>query len=90
MAQVPDREDAIRTLEWLKGFVNETWEKRDTITPLYEKREIKAKDILGLLPKTNCRECGLPTCFAFAMAIVKGQKRLGDCPALDKREFVEN
>jgi ArsR family metal-binding transcriptional regulator len=58
---------------------------------VYErKEEIKAKDIVDFLPKTNCRDCGLPTCFAFAVASMKGQKRLKDCPALSKAEFAQD
>lgn len=36
-----------------------------------------------LLPRTNCRQCQVPTCMAFAAAVIKGQKRLDDCPHLD-------
>jgi len=36
-----------------------------------------------LLPKTNCRQCQVPTCMAFAAAVIKGQKRLDNCPHLD-------
>ncbi len=34
------------------------------------------------LPKTNCKECGLPTCMAFAMQVAAKQKALTDCPHL--------
>jgi len=36
--------------------------------------------IYKLLPKTNCKDCGLPTCMAFAMQIAAKQKALTDCP----------
>ncbi|MGI5875644.1 MAG: acetyl-CoA decarbonylase/synthase complex subunit gamma [Dethiobacteria bacterium] len=32
------------------------------------------------LPKTNCKECGFPTCLAFAMALANGQIALDACP----------
>jgi len=32
------------------------------------------------LPKTNCKECGLPTCMAFAMQVAAKQRALTDCP----------
>lgn len=35
------------------------------------------------LPKTNCKECGLPTCLAFAMKVASGQAGLDECPHLD-------
>lgn len=40
-------------------------------------------EILQLLDKSNCRECGLATCLVFALAVFKGEKNLGDCPKLD-------
>lgn len=37
-------------------------------------------DIYKHLAKTNCRECGFPTCLAFAMALAKKQTSLDKCP----------
>jgi len=39
-------------------------------------------DIYKLLPKTNCRECGFPTCLAFAMQLAKKAVVLEKCPYL--------
>lgn len=39
-------------------------------------------EVFAILPKTNCRKCGLPTCLAFAVAVIQGGKNLGDCPDL--------
>lgn len=36
--------------------------------------------IFKLLPKTNCGECGVPTCLAFAMALAAGKATLSQCP----------
>jgi acetyl-CoA decarbonylase/synthase complex subunit gamma len=36
--------------------------------------------IFKLLPKTNCRECGVPTCLAFAMNLAAGKAELDACP----------
>ncbi len=36
--------------------------------------------IFRLLPKTNCGECGVPTCMAFAMNLASGKATLSDCP----------
>ena len=40
-------------------------------------------EILKVLEKSNCRECGLPTCMAFAAAVFSGHKQLSACPRLD-------
>jgi hypothetical protein len=37
-------------------------------------------EIYKLLPQTNCGECTLPNCLAFSAAVIKGQKKLDDCP----------
>jgi len=39
--------------------------------------------VYKFLPKTNCGECGISTCLAFAAAVIKQEKRLADCPHLD-------
>jgi len=42
-----------------------------------------AMEIYKLLQGTNCRECLLPTCLAFAVAVFSGERRLRDCPYVD-------
>lgn len=37
-------------------------------------------EIFKLLPKTNCGECGVPTCLAFAMNLAAGKAELAACP----------
>ncbi|MHC4983015.1 MAG: acetyl-CoA decarbonylase/synthase complex subunit gamma [Planctomycetota bacterium] len=41
-------------------------------------------DIYKNLPKTNCKDCGFPTCLAFAMQVAAKQKALTDCPHLSE------
>jgi acetyl-CoA decarbonylase/synthase complex subunit gamma len=36
--------------------------------------------IFKLLPQTNCKECGFPTCLAFAMQLASGKAELDSCP----------
>lgn len=36
--------------------------------------------IYKLLPKTNCKDCGYPTCLAFAMKLAAKQIELAECP----------
>lgn len=36
------------------------------------------------LPKTNCGDCGITTCIAFAAAVIREEKRLADCPHIDR------
>jgi acetyl-CoA decarbonylase/synthase complex subunit gamma len=37
-------------------------------------------EIFKLLPKTNCKDCGEPTCLAFAMKLAAGKAELSLCP----------
>jgi acetyl-CoA decarbonylase/synthase complex subunit gamma len=37
-------------------------------------------DIFKLLPKTNCGDCSVPTCMAFAMKLAQKQAELSQCP----------
>lgn len=37
-------------------------------------------EIFKLLPKTNCKQCGVPTCLAFAMNLAAGKAELSACP----------
>jgi len=37
-------------------------------------------EIFKLLPKTNCGDCGVPTCLAFAMNLATGKAELSACP----------
>ena len=47
-----------------------------------------AMDILKVLDKSNCKECGAPTCLAFATLVVQGKKTLRECPHLSE-EAIE-
>jgi len=39
-------------------------------------------ELYKILPQTNCGRCLLPSCLAFAAAVVAGTKKLTDCPDL--------
>lgn len=41
---------------------------------------LKGLDIFKLSPKTNCKECGCPTCMAFCMKVAQGALPLEKCP----------
>jgi len=89
VGQVACEEDGMKVLDYVKKLINDTWESRTGITPVYKRKgEMKAKDILDFLPKTDCRDCSLPTCFAFAMALTKGKCRLEECTVLNQPEFA--
>jgi hypothetical protein len=39
-------------------------------------------EIFKVLPRTNCGDCGVPTCLAFATRVIKEGEELGRCPYL--------
>ena len=41
---------------------------------------LKGLDIFKLTPKKNCKECGSPTCMAFAMKVAQGAVSIDKCP----------
>lgn len=79
-----DDAEAEKILNWLKKEINETWEKREEIEPSFEAPAVpQMMQILKLLPRTNCGECGQPTCMVFALRAAEGVKVPEDCPKLD-------
>jgi acetyl-CoA decarbonylase/synthase complex subunit gamma len=51
-----------------------------TIITKETKMALTGIQIFKLLPKTNCKECGVPTCLAFAMNLASGKAELDQCP----------
>ena len=75
-----NEEEAENILEWLKTEINEAWERREALTPKFTgKSRPHILEIYKLLPKTNCRECGQPTCMVFASLAADGIKGHTDC-----------
>jgi len=49
--------------------------------------------IYKMLPQTNCKECGFPTCLAFAMKLAAKQVELSACPYVteeSKKQLAES
>ncbi len=47
-------------------------------------------EVYKLLPQTNCGQCHVPTCLAFSAAVIKGDKKLSDCPYLERGSTKNN
>lgn len=43
--------------------------------------------IQRMLPRTNCKLCGYMTCYAFAYALLRQEKRPSDCPPLLEEKY---
>lgn len=89
VSNLEDREEAIRLLEDEIRRANDIWERRAEITP--STRVLKRTTPLAvykLLPQTNCRQCGEPTCYVFASKLAAGQCQLDQCPVLAEPSYA--
>ncbi len=78
-----DRQEAEAELRSLIDLVNRTWERRAEIAPDYHSRQRPTPiAIFAHLPRTNCKLCGSPTCFTFALRLAAAQVELEACPAM--------
>ncbi len=89
VSNVEDRQAAVQELDGLVKLVNRTWEGREEIEPSFEARQRPAPmTVFKLLPGTNCRACGQPTCFTFALKLIAGQQQPAECPPLLEPAFA--
>src|SRR5208282_722933 len=50
---------------------------------------LKGLDIFKLTPKTNCKDCGMPTCMAFAMKVAQGAASISECPHMSAEALAK-
>jgi len=90
-SNVEDRDGAERELKGLIDLINRTWQRRAEITPDHQTHQRPTSmAIYKWLPKTNCKQCGEPTCYSFALKLAVSQKKLPDCPPLTEAQYAEN
>lgn len=91
VSDVDDRDDAVEALDDLIDLVNRTWERRAEIVPsITTRRRPTPLAVYQLLPGIDCKDCGEPTCWNFALKLVTGQKRTADCPELSEPRYASN
>ncbi len=88
ITKLEDEKEAREVMEELKQVVNETYENKNHIKPTYTSKSVpRPTDIFKLLPGKNCKECGVPTCFAFAFKLTNNELEWKQCPLLLTEEF---
>ena len=88
-SNIADRDAALKELDRLVALVNRTWERRAEIIPDYRTRQRPTPmAVYQLLPRINCKQCGEPTCWIFALKLVASQKRIADCPLMREARFA--
>jgi ArsR family metal-binding transcriptional regulator len=79
-AKVDHKEDAEAIIGWITKLINSSFQNRNTITPIYKRRDrLTVLDVIKLLPGTNCRCCGLHTCLAFAALLAAERTSILNC-----------
>jgi len=74
-------EEAERLCSGYFDSIEEVREKRETLTPVYDRRTtLTLLDILHALPRTNCGACSSPSCMAFAARVFRREAPVSDCP----------
>ena len=82
-ASFADRQQALDFLERLLDFLNGISRRRDRLKPDYRAwHPVPPLHIYQVLPRTNCRACGYPSCLAFAAALSRRKTRPERCPGL--------
>ena len=67
----------------LCDVLNRIWAQRDSITPASSRRRQPGLlDVWKLLPHSDCKQCGLPTCMAYAAALLRSDATMDNCPKL--------
>jgi ArsR family metal-binding transcriptional regulator len=83
ISNLPDRDSATIELEKVLAEINRIWMDRENLTPLHTARKrLVAMKVYQLLPQTNCKLCGQPTCFAFASQVTVGEADVSACTPL--------
>ena len=89
-SNVEDRRAAEIEIQGLVKLVNRTWERRNEITPSTKSRQRPTPmSVYQLLPGTNCKKCGEPTCFTFALKLTVSQVKISGCPELLKPKYSD-
>jgi DNA-binding CsgD family transcriptional regulator/ArsR family metal-binding transcriptional regulator len=78
-------QEALGFLDRLIDFLNDIGERRDSLKPNYKKwNPVPVLQIFRLLPQTNCRSCGYPSCLAFAAALSTQKTSPERCPGFSR------
>ena len=89
MNNTRDKEEAIEIISELMGKINESYLESQSGGSVGEDLSQKLSKIGPLaiyncLPQTNCEECGVATCLAFAMKLLSGDSTIDQCSPLSE------
>jgi ArsR family metal-binding transcriptional regulator len=91
IAKFANRTELHELIDWMLDLINDIYESRAEMTPLYARRKpVPVLFIYNLLPKTNCQCCGEKSCMVFAARLNKLEADIDACPHLKEPEYVNN
>ncbi|MFA7468721.1 MAG: (Fe-S)-binding protein [Desulfotomaculaceae bacterium] len=80
LGQLADVDEAEDVMEDLVDFLRRVQDKKSEITPLNQpKAQPQVQEVIRMLPRTNCGQCGEPTCTAFALKLVLDRQKAENC-----------
>lgn len=83
ITKVDGLDKGLELLQSLTTAVNATWQHRSELVPVTSwTRAPGPLDVWALLPQTNCAQCGVPTCMAFAFGLLQQTRRAAECRVL--------
>jgi ArsR family metal-binding transcriptional regulator len=72
-------------------IVNRIWSRRAAIEPRHTPRKFRQPlEMFAMLPQTNCKLCGEPTCYSYALKLTTGAVELSDCSPLFRAEYDQS
>ncbi len=84
-----NREEAEKVLNHVKELLNRAaiYVSRCGVPPLEvikSKPKVSPLEASRLLPGKDCGECGVSTCYSFAIKLTLGESKISDCPHLSE------
>jgi ArsR family metal-binding transcriptional regulator len=78
-----EADDAEAILDAVVSFINRVDDQKESLQPDHMPKELtQPAEIYFLLPRTDCGDCGEATCIDFTVKLVKGDRKVADCPHL--------
>ncbi len=85
ITQVKDEKELIEIINMLLDKIDEAKKAllSGRVVKIPDRRVIGPMDIYPYLPRTNCGECGVSSCFAFGIKLLADEASLEECKSLD-------
>jgi len=89
VAPADNSEEAVKLATDIVGQVNNIWIRKEEIEPSFDSKKALPNilDIYKLLPRTNCSECGSPSCMAFAAVLRNDSSKISLCPYISDHDY---